>query len=457
MNDLKRFTLRKEYFGGIVHDAKDCSCDILDHDEYMCLENSMVGSDGKDEYLAWAFVKTAKESTKKKFALLEKKGVIREALSCFVVENIRLVVSPLIIPNACLTAPIRVYDTFTRKCNLLCPACLVSSKPDFKEIRRTLDETKLIMRKFYDAGTMEWRFTGGEPTFCEDFIPAVRFARSLGMGVMVNTNGCWTDALIEQIPDFEIFEIIISLDGDEEANDRRRMAGVYGKIIHLMDALKRYNARCPGKKTNVTLNMTVARDNVHSLDHVVRLAAQYGFNVNFVPLRPYGRTISCLPDTMMTTEEFHVFSRRVQELREDPGIRSSGIRIIHRNMDLYCPDYPDKSNEPYPFNYSDCGALSTGFGLCPDGRVNACSFLMDDEFFVGPNMIDVSVQDAWLHPKMEFFRNAKKLGCTNCQYYMKQCEGKCRAMVLAEGGKIQNGELHGRDRYCHMPLMAKDR
>ena len=147
------------------------------------------------------------------------------------------------------------------------------------------------------------------------------------------------------------------------------------------------------------------------------------------------------------------FSRQVQVMREDPEIRTSGIRIIHRNMDLFCPDYPDSSRQPYPFNYAECGALSTGMGLCLDGRINACSFLMDDPEFVGPSLLEVSVQQAWLDPAMERFRRAEKVGCTDCRFYMRQCEGKCRAMVLTTGGAIRDGKLVGTDPYCYAPLM----
>ena len=275
------------------------------------------------------------------------------------------------------------------------------------------------------------------------------------MGVMLNTNGCWNDEMAEKLLNAGIFEIIISLEGREEANDRRRAPGVFKNIMWTLDRIKQYNKNNPEKRIMVTLNMTIAKDNVNELDFVVRLGARKGCNVNFVPLRPYGRTITDLRDKMLSTDEFKEFSRNVQMLREDPEVQDSGIRIIHKNMDLFCPDYPDKSQLPFPFNYSTCSALATGFGLCPDGRVNACTFLMDDPEFKGPSMLDVSVHEAWLHPKMERIRRAKRIGCCGCRFHMKQCEGKCVAMVLANGGKIEDGKLKGSDPYCFRHLMPK--
>jgi len=44
----KRFTLRKEYFGGIVHDAKTMVCHILNETEFRVLR---IISDGEQEVM----------------------------------------------------------------------------------------------------------------------------------------------------------------------------------------------------------------------------------------------------------------------------------------------------------------------------------------------------------------------------------------------------------------------
>ena len=435
--DSHRFMLRKEYFGGILHDVNALTCEVLSVSEYAVLARSAaVGlPDPAWDTLAPAVLRRA-----------ESAGGAASFLAA-----LRAVPPARIIPQNCLTAPIRIYDTFTRRCNLNCPQCCAASNADFAEARRSIAETILIMRKFYEAGTPEWRFTGGEPTSCADLPGAIAAAKGMRMGVMLNTNGCWNEQQRLDLPASGLDEVIISMEGREEVNDQRRNAGTFRKSLLAMDAIDRHNRR--GGHVRVTINMTVARDNVSEVPYVVRIGAERGYNVNFVPLRPYGRTPRALPGAMMSTVEFHEFSRQVQCLREDPAIKASGIRILHRNMDLFCPDYADRSNYPVPFDYSDCGALSTGFGLCPDGRVNACSFLMDDPDMVGPSMLQASVQEAWLHPKMEMLRRAVKTECKDCRFYKRQCEGKCRAMVLAEGGAIRNGKLLGRDRYCHALLM----
>lgn len=443
----KRFTLRKEYFGGVLHDAMSMSCEVLTPDDFEFLR----GLDAKrlpEEELGGR-----SQQLQDKARAWQQKGAIAVENGMVVLAGTRLIPKPDRIPEGCLTAPLRVYDTYTRKCNLRCKQCCVASSADFTEKRRTIRQTEAIMRKFYEAGMMEWRFTGGEPTSCPDLLDAIAIARGFGMSVMLNTNGCWDGNMLREIPEAGISEIIISVEGPEEINDKRRAPGVFRHIMEAIERIGQHNHDHPEQKVRITLNMTVAGDNANAVEFVVRLGARHGCNVNFVPLRPYGRTVTGLQKEMLSTKGFMEFSRNVQRLREDPEILASGIGIIHRNMDLFCPDYPDKRAEPYPFKYSACGALSTGFGLRPDGLVNACSFLMDEPDFQGPNMIEASVQEAWLHPKMERIRRAVKTGCTGCRFYMRQCEGKCTAMVLANGGRIEKGNLIGRDPYCFAPLM----
>lgn len=455
----QRFTIRKEYFGGILHDAQEVSCQVLNKTEFGNLD--LIRYNGSVEHPTQDCLMILTEpgfgpEFQPTLKRLENQGIIiRDGFSSFSLSpNVRWVELPL-IPDHCLSAPVRIYDTFTRRCNLDCPQCCQRSSLFVTEQRRSLDETKRIMRKFWEAGTMEWRFTGGEPTSCPDLPEAMEYAKhTLGMSLMLNTNGCWSSAVRERILASGVDEVIISLEGREEVNDRRRNQGTFRKIISTFDAIDGHNALA-GQHIRVTVNMTIGRDNVGEVPFVGRLAAEHGYNFNFVPLRPYGRAPDALPDNMLTTAEYMEFSRQVQLTRELPEILVSGIRLIHRNMDLFCPDYPDRRKFPYPFDYSACGALSTGFGLCPDGRVNACSFLSSDPMFLGPNMLEVTAQDAWLSPEMERCRCAKKVGCSDCRFYMRQCEGKCTAMVLAEGGKIKDGKLLGRDRYCFSHLMPK--
>ncbi len=446
----KRFTLRNEYFGGILHDSRETRVDILTQRQYNLLRELNTEQGRKK-------AKQEKEISQDFDHIifdLKSRGALDDDLNPV---GIRSVVHPIQLPARTLASPVRVYDTYGFACNMYCQRCLNKSGPDgFYKNRRSLEATRNIMQKCHDAGTMEWRFTGGEPTVNPDFLESVEIAKSLGMAVMLNTNGWWEEAMVDSILNAGITEIIISIEGSEPVHDKLRKEEGYSHIMQTIKAIQQFNAANPERAIRVTLNQTVGKANVQDVEYIVKLGASLRFNVNFVPTRPYGRA---KVSDLLTTQEFMEFSRNVQALREDPQVKGSKIKVIHKNMDLFNTDLQDKSAMPYPFNYSACGALSTGLGICPDGRTNACSFLIDDPNYVGMNLADpaVSIYDAWLDPKFEAIRQADKIGCQNCSYYMRQCEGKCYAMVLAEGGKFENNKLVGYDRNCFRALMKRIR
>lgn len=463
-----RFTLRKENLAyadgspcaGILHDTKNLFCHTLSPALYSFF--SVVAKAGEASIASLGTSKgypfELSLPDKNKLLVFQKNGTILDMGGLYSFADSVRVVENKILPTHCLSMPLRVYHTITRRCNLACPQCLVASYSDFPEDRMSTAQSKELIARCYELGVPEWRFTGGEPTFCEDFFEIAKYAKNdVGMALMLNSNGCWDEKTLEMVLDIGFNEIIISLEGDEVVNDSRRSAGSYRKISWTLNQLASYNQMYPEKAIRVTINMTVARDNIGQVPYVIRFAADRRFNTNFVPLRPYGRSLEGLRDQMLSTEEFMELGKLAQSLREDPAIKASGIKIIHKNMDLFCPDYPDRSGEPWPFSYGDCGALTTGWGIGPDGKANACSFLMSDPYFVSDQpLLDDDIQGVWLGEKMEHFRNAKKVSCDcNCRFYHKQCEGMCRAMVLANGGKIDGGKLIGRDPYCFRNLMPK--
>jgi radical SAM protein with 4Fe4S-binding SPASM domain len=444
-----RFILRKEYFGGIILDCKVSEYELLNPKEFLFLQK-MIKENG---FLKKDLNKLS-SSLKEKITALKEKGIIKEDENGdLLLVNFRYISPSYNFSEKYLSAPIKVYDTYTRKCNLNCKQCYASSDAFFAESRRTVEQTEIIMKKFYEAGVMEWQFTGGEPTVHPDFFEAVKIAKGLGMFVSLNTNGCWAGEKARKIFDSGIDNMIISLEGREEINDKRRTKGVYKQVMKTLDMISAFNRENKERKISVVLNMTVGKDNVSDIEFTVNIAAKYGFNINFVPLKNTGRAVNHYTDTILKGEKYMLFAKNLQKLREKDEIKKSGIKVGLKHKDLFNPDYEDRSKLPYPFKYSECGVYSAEMNILPDGQTFACPFLMDSPEFTGPNMIDVSVAEAWFSPSANFFRKAEKDECLDCRFYMKQCRGKCRAAVILNNGKIKNGKLIGEDPYCFVSLL----
>ncbi|TSC95962.1 MAG: radical SAM protein [Parcubacteria group bacterium Athens1014_10] len=447
LKNTYRFAFRKEYFGGLLLDFENTTYELITPKEFQFLSKLKEGEK--------FFLQDLQSSELIGFIRkLQQKNIIQvNHRGNLLATNIRGIPTAKKFPKDYLSAPLKVYDTYTRKCNLACKHCYASSSANFVETRRTLSQTEAIMRKFYEVGTLEWNFTGGEPTVDPDLLDAIKMASNFGMKVSLNTNGCWNPKIYREILTSGVKEIIISLEGREKTNDKRRNKGVFKRVIKTLDQIYNYKKSNRNQKLEAILNMTIEKDNVCDIEFITRLAAKYNYGVKFVTLKQAGRAPKNYSGKILSARGYMDFAKKVQELREDPEIRKSGIKISLNHQNLFCSNCPDRSNLPYPFDYSECTALTTATDILPDGRVVVCSFLMDKPEFIGPNIFDISVYDAWQHPIMEHFRWAKKQDCINCKFYMKQCRGACRSTVLLNGGKIEGGKLIGKDPYCFKDLL----
>jgi len=303
---------------------------------------------------------------------------------------------------------------------------------------------------------MEWRFTGGEALIHADVFEAIKYAKSLGMNVGIYSNGSWSDNTAQKILASGINEVVLSLEGSPEVNDKRRKKGGYKITLGAIKRIHNFNKSNPHKAIQGVIATAVARDNLQDLPFLAHLAAQYGFNINFMPLKPSGRARYALSKEMLDSKEYMRFAKSVQKIRNDPYIVKSGIKVILKYKDLFNKSCIDKSDRPFPFNYAECGALTNYISMMPDGQVFSCPFVLDVDStgkYLGPNMINTSIEKAWNNSHFDAYRVAKKIGCLECRFYMKQCRGKCRATVLGFGGKIAHGKLIGDDPQCFASLM----
>jgi len=447
-----RFTVRKEYFGGLVYDSVKATVDLLKPPEHDLLIKLALA----EEQIFESQIQGNPE-TSQRFKAFKKTGLIEVHDNGLLTLTSVRVIPPLNpLPEGMLTAPIRVFDSITQFCNFECPQCYFSAGNKAKEQKRTLEQTVDIMHKFSSVGTMEWKITGGEPTTDPGLFEMIATGKKLGMNVGLYTNGWWSENTAKKILDANLDEIVISIEGKQETNDRRRKPGAFSKAIKALEQIREYNQDRVEGKINTVIAVAVGRDNVSDIEFLVRLAAKYNANINFMPLKLSGRANNSLEQQCLTSAEYLQFAKKVQQMREIPEVKESGIQIILKYKDLFCEDYPDKSESPFPFNYSECGALTTAISILPDGRTYSCPFVLDVDpsgKFMGPNMINTSVYEAWFDPNFEKYRLATKEGCTDCEFYMRRCRGACRATVLGRGGEIKDNKLVGKDPQCFAPLI----
>lgn len=443
LSQKPRFAFREEYFGGLLLDYKSNSYELLNAKEFNFLKKIKKGElSWKDSEISEMdyFIKKLNEKN-----LLE----IKDSGN-ILIQNIREIIIPGKISKNSLNAPLKVYDTYTRKCNLECSHCYAKSNSNLKEERRTIEETEKIIKKLYNAGVMEWSFTGGEPTVCSDLFKAIQITKSFGMKTSLNTNGCLDDKTIDKIITSGIDELTVSLEGKKETHNKRRGKGTFEKVIRTLDRIHNYDSKT---KPKVILNMAIGKDNIDNIKFVTEIAIRYGHDIKFVTMKPVGRATGEFSRNLPTTEEFMKFAKKVQKLREEKEVKNSKTKVLLNHQDLFCSSYSDKSNLPYPFDGSECSATTIALDILPNGDTTACSFLMHKPKFVGLNIIDNSIEKVWNHPALNHFRNAQKQECPDCKFYRERCRGTCRSTVILGGGEIKNKKLIGKDYCCFKSLI----
>jgi MoaA/NifB/PqqE/SkfB family radical SAM enzyme len=82
-------------------------------------------------------------------------------------------------------APIYAHIELTNQCNLNCPECYVERKQE----HLSFQQLKSIIHKLAMAGVFSVTFGGGEPMLRKDVFKLAKYARWLGLGVSMTTNG----------------------------------------------------------------------------------------------------------------------------------------------------------------------------------------------------------------------------------------------------------------------------
>lgn len=315
-----------------------------------------------------------------------------------------------------LSGPVRVYFELTRRCNLACRQCFVSSHPaqplgmDTATIRGILDD----MRR---ARVINVRFTGGEPTIRPDWYELLSYAKELGFVVALNTNGVFADpeATIAQIASLGLEQLTVSLDGLEAEHDHYRGKGAFRRTVDALAEIRRQ-----GIHTRITTTLT--RRNVQDIPGLVALARQHVDVINFVCLRPVGRGIK-VQDSALSFDEHLESALVVKELQR----QSDDLLILHSDLPL--PDRMTVKADARGGGIAEAaGFASTCLNVGADGSVwpHHYSGHQSERFQMGQYPQD-RMADIWNRSaRLDGFRawtHALQQRCAACPERHHRCAG----------------------------------
>lgn len=131
-------------------------------------------------------------------------------------------------------APTTILMSPTMRCNLACTGCYAGDYSPDQDLEREL--LQRIVDEGNDMGVYLFTILGGEPFLYPDLLGFARANRDSMFQVF--TNGTLvTDDVIAELAEIGNIALILSIEGTQEQTNERRGAGVYERVIKVMDRL----------------------------------------------------------------------------------------------------------------------------------------------------------------------------------------------------------------------------
>ena len=348
------------------------------------------------------------------------------------VEVIDYTAAPSDVEPGAFGAPVALFLDVTSRCQCDCWYCYNHSRRISTKDELTLEEIKILLKRFGQLGGMELRLSGGEPTLRSELLGFIELADEMALRVILVSNGMVADDMLRRLCDAAVTAYYLSIQGDRETHDSIRGEGSYDWCLRTARRLITVGA-------SVRLSMTFHKRNQHCVEDVARVAREIGANVAFNPLRPLGRAT---PEHMLSAREHRSLVDRVVVLRA----KYWDVRI-DTPWDFLTRS-PASAQAP-PYKRIGCG--HDGLSVTANGDCFACGQLSTMPSFCVGNVRRLDLADIWLWARRSCALMNAPLAqrCKTCAYLMgSPCFGGCAATAMAVRGRLNGG-----DPYCFVNLV----
>ena len=347
--------------------------------------------------------------------------------------------------------PVVVWN-ITRTCNLRCVHCYSHSDQRRYEGELTTSQGKELLRDLAEFGVPVVLFSGGEPLIRGDVPELARYAKELGLRVVISTNGTLiADGFARELGEMGVSYVGVSLDGLSKINDRFR--GVKGAFDKALEGIR----RCKEYGIKVGLRFTISKRNVTDVPPIFDLIEKEGIErICFYHLVYTGRG-SKLIDEDLTKEEtrkivdfiidrtsdLHRKGRKIEVLTVDN--HADGVYLYLRMKKERNPR-AEKVLELLKMNSGNSSGIGIGC-VSWNGDIHADQFWRHHTF---GNVRERKFSEVWLDLSdtlMNRLRNRKpyiKGRCAHCRWF-DICNGNFRVRAEAK-----SGDLWSEDPACYL-------
>ena len=248
------------------------------------------------------------------------------------------------------------------------------------KLNLTYDELDSVITQGKELGIYFYMYTGGEPLIRKnDIIKLCEKHNDCAFHAFTNAT-LVDDAFCEEMKRVGNLSLSISLEGFEEVNDLRRGAGVYDKVMHAMDLLKKHGQIFGTSICYTSKNIeTVTSDEF--LDLIIEKGCRFTWYFHYMPVGNEA-AVELLP----TKEQREYMYHRVREIRSMEG-----------GKPIYAMDFQNDGEFVG-------GCIAGGRNYChinPNGDVEPCVFI----HYSGANIREVSLLDALKQPLFMAYRD----------------------------------------------------
>ncbi|MEX0777336.1 MAG: radical SAM protein [Phycisphaeraceae bacterium] len=348
--------------------------------------------------------------------------------------------------------PIVVWN-ITRTCNLKCVHCYTDSEARKYPDELSTEQCKAVLDDLAAFKVPAVLFSGGEPLVRHDLFELAAYARSLGLHVVLSTNGTLIDrAIAQRFADLKFAYIGISLDSATPAvhDEFRGMKGAFQKTMQGF-------RHCVAVGQKVGLRLTLTRQTVQDLDRIFDFIEAEDINrACFYHLCPAGRGLSL---AALTPAESRTAADTIFRRTRDFIDRGKNIEIL--TVDNHCDgpylylkmlaeDHPRAGQVMDMLRWNGGGRYSSGVGIGNIdfyGNVHADQFSMFRTF---GNVKERKFSEIWQDTSNPIMAGLKdRLGllkgrCATCRF-KDACAGGLRARA-----EITTGDPWAADPGCYL-------
>lgn len=334
-------------------------------------------------------------------------------------------------------APYLIALNLTERCNLACDHCYLDAKilKEGATDELATAEIKTVLDDIATVGPEAMVvLTGGEPLLRKDIEELASHATSLGLMVVVGTNGVLLKPeRIHQLQDAGVAGVGISVDSlnPEQHDAFRGRKGAWVKTMAAIDA-------CVKAEMPFQLHFSATDETADEIDDMVAFARDSGamvLNVFFMVCTGRGEKYSGI-----SPEKYEAVLRRVAEAARNEKrlmVRAKCAPHFKRIAIEMDPEWPITSAHGY--DAGGCIAATRYARITPNGNVTPCPFMENSVGSVREKPFSEIWNDA---PVLRELRAPKLEGrCGACEY--QQLCGGCRARPLA-----RDGNMMGEDYLC---------